>query len=274
MNFNEEQSEVIYEFIIKYNSDEDFKSSVEKQYNNEVEKLSMLQIYALEEVLRYGNKCIFTTFQETLGSYTLAEAINLFDSFIKLLNEDENFKQYKLEQLKHSKETLSEMEILVFELFNKDNKQDEQTNEKNQSSKLEYDKLNPIRYATDNQIRKTLEDLLFGKFIHLMLELPEMLDIKNRQKESGVIANSDKSLIINEIRKLLENDFNSFQQTVDYNFIRVKYQILLGKKEEAFSELLQYNTNISADEILGREKDNSEEDAYQFFKDIINDLKK
>lgn len=47
MNFNEKQSKEIYEFIMKYNSDEGFKSNIQNLYNKEISKLSILHIYAL-----------------------------------------------------------------------------------------------------------------------------------------------------------------------------------------------------------------------------------
>lgn len=50
--------------------------------------------------------------------------------------------------------------------------------------------------------------------------------------------------------------------------------LLLGKsEEEAFSDYLMYNTNISAYEILGIEKDNTEEEMLKFFRDLVNKRK-
>ena len=111
MNFNEKQSKEIYEFIMKYNSDEGFKSNIQNLYNKEISKLSILYIYALEEILRYGTKGIFNKFVDVKGTYTEDQAADLFDGFIKLLNNDQNFKQYKMEQLKKSPETLSAIEM-------------------------------------------------------------------------------------------------------------------------------------------------------------------
>lgn len=78
-----------------------------------------------------------------------------------------NFKQYKMQQLKESPETLSAMEIFAFALISSsDNQKEKMTDE------LEYDQNNPILYSTDNQIRETLTNLFFGEFIHQILELP------------------------------------------------------------------------------------------------------
>ena len=126
MILNEKQSKEIYEFIMKYNVDEKFKNSVQQLYDSNTYKLSILQIYALEEILRYGTKEIFNRFLETKGTYSEEQAIDLYDSFIKLLSEDINFKQYKMQQLKESPETLSAMEMFAFTLISSSDNQKEQ----------------------------------------------------------------------------------------------------------------------------------------------------
>ena len=64
MNFNEQQSKEIYEFIMKYNMDEEFKNKIQQLYDNNTYQLSILQIYALEEILRHGAKGIFNKFHK------------------------------------------------------------------------------------------------------------------------------------------------------------------------------------------------------------------
>lgn len=274
MNFNEKQSKSIYDFIMMYNSDDEFKTKVQKLYDNEISSVSILHIYALEEVLRYGNKGIFNKFLVTKGTYTDEQAVDLFDNFIKLLNDDANFKQYKMEQLMNAPETLSAMEKLAFTLISmsqskKYKMHDEMTDE------LEYDSFNPILYSNDKQIRRTLENLLFGEFIHKMLELPAMKPVKVRQKQSGMIANVDKPLIIEKIQSVISNQgaMTQFKQAIDGRFVKVKMAILLGEDEEAFKEYLKFNTNISANEILGIEKDYFIDDMYEYFMDMINKSK-
>ena len=117
MKFNTNQAEKINEFIMQYNTDEEFKNSVQELYNNDTYKLSILQIYALEEILRYGTKEIFNQFLTTKGTYSVEQAVDLYVEFVKLLNEDESFKQYKMQQLKKSPETLSELEMFAFKLI-------------------------------------------------------------------------------------------------------------------------------------------------------------
>lgn len=267
MNFNEKQTKEIYEFIKRYNADEGFKNSVQKLYDNNTYKLSITNIYALEEVLRYGTKKIFNKFLETKGTYSEEKAIDLYDGFIELLSKDMNFKQYKMQQLKETPETLSAMEIFAFALISSsDNQKEKMTDE------LEYDQYNPILYSTDNQIRETLTNLFFGEFIYQILELPSMKPIKVRQKENGRIANIDKPFIIKKIQNAISNQSSIFQlqKAIDVRFVEVKMNLLLGKEEKAFEKYLKFNTNISSNEIFGIEKDNSATDMYNFLMNIIN----
>lgn len=271
MKFNENQEKVICEFIIKYNTNEQFRNNVQNLYNNEIHKLSILEIYALEEILRYGTKQVFNKFIAAKGICDDKQAVDLFDGFIKLLNEDSSFKQFKTEQLKNSPETLSSIETFAFSLLN--DFAEEKNEQKN--NELKYDPLNPILYSTDGQIRQTLESLFFGEFIHKLLELPTMKDIKNRQKEKGVIASIDKPFIIKKIQEILsdEKNMSQLQNKIDSRFVKVKMNILLGQGKDAFNEFLQYNTNISSNEILGTKKANEEEEIYNFFTDILNKRK-
>ena len=66
---------------------------------------------------------------------------------------------------------------------------------------------------------------------------------------------------------------SQFKQMIDNRYIKVKMDLLMGKGELAFEPYLKFNTNISSNEILGIEKDNSATDMYNFFMDIINKRK-
>jgi len=179
-----------------------------------------------------------------------------------------------MQQLKSSPETLSSMEMFAFELIGSLQDTKEQIHEE-MTDELEYDSFNPILYSTDKQIRETLENLFFGEFIHQMLELPDMKPIKVRQKQNGMIANIDKPFIIEKIKDVVLNQgsMSQLKKALDNRYLKVKMDILLGKGENAFEQYLKYNTNISSYEILGTQKDNSEEEAYKFFQDIINKRK-
>lgn len=124
--FNEEQLNEICQFIMKYNSDEEFKNNIQKLYDKEISKLSILHIFALEEILRYGTKEVFDRFIAASESYTIDKASYFFDGYTKLLNDDPYFKEYKMEDMKNSPETLSAIERLAFQLISSTESQKEQ----------------------------------------------------------------------------------------------------------------------------------------------------
>lgn len=268
---SEKQSKQISEFIVKYNSDEEYKIEVQQTYDNNPYKLPILYVYALEELLRYGTKGIFKKFLEIKGEYPTSQAANLYDEFIKLLDENKSFEQYKIEQLAETPETLSEIEKFAFCIISKSSDKKEQMHEE-MADNLEYDPFTPILYSTDNLIRKTLENLLLGEFIHKMLEMPEMKPIKARQKENGRIANIDKEYIIEKIKTDLLSDvfMSQFKKIIDSRYVKVKMALLLGKGANAFDEYLKYNTNISTNEIFGIERDLFSEEFYTLFMEMVN----
>ncbi|MDE5630987.1 MAG: hypothetical protein K2I70_05245, partial [Bacilli bacterium] len=248
----------------------------------DLKSLSILEIYALEEVLRYGTKKVYDRFLEAKGLMDDDVAAKNYDEFVKLMSEDEAFMQYKREQVLYSPETLSPIEMLAFEVVGmpeEEKRQEENIGEEEKDTKedapLEYDPLNPIRSATENQIRETLENLVFGEYIFRVLEHPAMWEIRGRC-DGGKIASVDKPFIIEKIKVQTSSDEfpNQLKNLVDSRYLRVKMALLLGKsQEEAFAEYLPYNTNISVYEILGIERDNTEEEMLQYFKDLINNRK-
>lgn len=283
MNFSQEQIEYISQFIMSYNSDEEFKIDRQDKYDNDLKSLSILDIYALEEVLRYGTKKVYDKFIEAKGLMGDDVAAKTYDEFVKLMSEDESFMQYKREQVLYSPSTLSAIEMLAFEIVgmpeeekvqNDEQEEKEDTKEESyQGEVLTYDQLNPIRSATDREVKETLENLIMGEFIHKILEHPAMSQIKDRC-DGGKIANVDKPFIIEKVKTVTSSpDFPSqLKQLVDSAYVKVKMNLLLQKsQEEAFAEYLQFNTNISIYEIFGLGRAMFEEyDAYQFFQDIIN----
>lgn len=274
MNFSEEQSQSIYEFIMKYNADEEFRNNIQNLYENKVGELSILHIYALEEILRYGNKGVFKQFLEVKGENKEEKAIEVFNSFMDLLKNDESFKQYKMEQLKKFPETLSDLEMFAFKLLSRSQSKKEEMH-KELTDELEYDSLNPILFSTDYEIRETLENLFIGEFIYQLLEEPAMKPVKVRQKEAGMIANKDKPLIIEKVKVAFSapNSMSQFKQIIDNRFVKVKFAILTGKGTEAFDEYKRFNTNISINEVLGIEKDDFVDKMYDFLKNMVNERK-
>ena len=254
--------------MMKYSEDSAFRNKIQQLYDENTYKLSLIQIYTLEEILRYGTKKVFHKFLNIEGSYSNEQAIELYDTFTKLLNDDSNFRQYKMQQLKTAPETLSKIEIFAFSLISGSKDYKKQMH-KEMTDELEYDPYNPILYDTDQQMKETLENLFFGEFIHRILELPSMKPIKVRQRENGQIANIDKPFIIEKIRNVVfqQDSISQLNQIIDSRFVTVKMNILLGKGIYAFEQYLKFNTNISSQEILGKKQEDYSENIYDFFTD-------
>ena len=266
MNFDEKQTKQIYEFITKYNDDDNFRNNVEKFYDNNIYQLSILDVYALEVVLRYGMKEVFNSFIKVKGNYNENQAIDLYDQFRELLFKDETFKQCKLQQFRETPTLLSEMELFIFSLMNDFKRENQDNVEQNDEQELEYEPLNLILYSTDDQIRETLENLFLGELIYQILDYPEMRDVKNRIKEKGKIAKIDKPVIIQVLQKNLLNDIfvKQFNNVIDDRFVQVKMNLLLGNNENVFGNYLKYNTNISSSEVFGFNKNTNE-----YFNDFL-----
>ena len=57
-------------------------------------------------------------------------------------------------------------------------------------------------------------------------------------------------------------------------YVKVKMGILLDKKEAAFGEYLEFNTNINVSEILGKRKADYQEEMLKYFNDYMNKYKR
>lgn len=267
MYLNESQTNKIYQIITKYQSDETFRQQLEETYENEVWSLSALELYALEEILRYGTKGIFEQLLKVKGTDTESETIDLYDQFNQLLKKDPNFKQRKIQQLVTNPETLSKLEKLIFSLISKSKREGKALHD-DMTKELQYDPLNPILYQTEEEIKTTLENLLLGKMIHQMLALPEMKSISVRQREKGQLEKKDKERIISQIKNAIpqEQFYAESQHLIEQRVLKVKLSLLLKNTEQAFEPYVTYNTNISVEEIYGKKKE-PENEAFQFFKE-------
>lgn len=196
MKFLKEHEKEIYDFILNYNKDAKFREEVDSKYINEPVNLSILEIYALEEILREGN-----------NSY-----------FIKFVN--------------YLKKRYGRDEITSETLINN----------------YGYNLKNTILTDNESDIKKTLNNLLFGELIFCMLDRNEFKEIKYRQKEPGMIANIDKSIVIKELQRGFNYNFENVDSIVNGmydDFIRFG-----GEESNYFKRLLKYNTNISFVEII------------------------
>lgn len=247
MKWNQKQEAEIYNFTQQYFKDQTFAQTYQQLYDKKPYQLSILQIYALEHILRYGTKDIYNRALEVMDDVSEEQMIELYESFLSLLNHNADFRQYKMQQFQETPQSLSSIERFIFQFILHSYEQ-----ENRQSSTLEYDPYTPILYSNDKEIRTTLENLLFGELIHKMLNLPEMQGIKAQQKMPGRIANTDKQIIIERIQTFISQPgiINQMQQTIDQRYARVKMSLLLGNGMNSFEPYAAYNTNISAQEIV------------------------
>lgn len=259
--FNDEESKIIYEFITKYNSDDKFKDDINDKYNNDLSSLSIYDIYALEELIRFGSKGIIKNLISLSGDKQFM--LKNINNFLEYFKKDESFKFYKIKQLTESPETLSKEEkFLIEKVLNAKVKEDKKEAE---SATVEpeiivedisYDSYTPILYGNDSEIRTTISNLFFGKFIHMLLEHPAMYEVKKRQKQPGLIANIDRQNVIDLVERKLGENINDIKNNIDNIYLQVKFKVLLGQGEKAFSEYAKYNTNITAMEIFEKFQNN------------------
>lgn len=274
MKLNDKQSNMINDFMIRYNSNMEYKEQIQEAYDNDIHTLSMLEVYALEEVLLYGTKGLFKKFLASKENLTEEQAINTYDMFMNCFNTDATFASVKTQQLETAPETLSKIELFAFELIRSSMKKVEEVEEDVESIPdveiyEECDPLNPILFDTDRHIKDTIENLLIGQFINTAILRPEYQEIGKRQQDPGVFLKDDKQKLIELVRDSLKkgNNGQMFKNTVDNKYAKIKMAILLGKGEDAFGEDVRFNTNISSSEVFGKEK---EFDAYEFFREEIN----
>ncbi len=69
MYFDDNQINKIKKFLNKYNSNLKFKQFAEKVYDKNPEALPLEEIFALEEIIRYGNKEIYYKRLEDIKNY-------------------------------------------------------------------------------------------------------------------------------------------------------------------------------------------------------------
>lgn len=110
MNFTKQEEANINEFLIKYNQDIKFKDNVERKYNEEIHALSILHIYALEEIIRFGKKNIYNNY---IAFNDSEASFEFYDMFMNRLTHDKAFSESKLLHL----ENVSKVEAFIIYTF-------------------------------------------------------------------------------------------------------------------------------------------------------------
>lgn len=253
MKLTKKQEQELEKFIKNYTNNPQFKKQVQELYQTSPEKLSFLEIYAIEDILRFGTHSIYQNFMKTIGENADSKDINELNYFLKIFQENKEFQKYKLQQFQENKDSLSKIELYALTIILKAKKDSKQTHQ-DFTNQMDYDPLFPIRYQTDDEIKITLTDLLIGELIHELLELPEMNPIKVRQREPGMIASIDKPTIMEHVLVAIEDTSAQTESVIMNRFIKAKLNVLLGKREQAFEPYLKYRTNISSKELVKYKK--------------------
>ena len=263
MKLNESEQQKIYDCLNKFNTDDNYKEEVLKLYNSEdLDRISIYEIYVLEELRRLGNKNII----QDLFSIN-PSAVNVLqqvDDFINLYNSNEEFKYYKNEQFKNNQDSLSEMELYLLKKFlikiKEENKEETEPKKEQQEEPKsfvytddDYEEMNQLDYSNDYAIQRTVRNLLFGKVIHLLLQQPRMKDIAERQKQNGQIHNMDRDTVIEYVLEgftpQVEDKFNT---EVDNTWRLFKIKKMFVFNDPMIEDYEKYNTNISSAEILAK----------------------
>jgi len=117
MILNREQSMQINDFIMKYNNDEKFREYTQRLYYENIYRLPILHIYALEEILRDGSLGMFDKFLKVKGEELDSQAVESYEKFMNLMRSDVTFNEYKIAQLHSEEGFLSNIELFAFELM-------------------------------------------------------------------------------------------------------------------------------------------------------------
>ena len=264
MNFTNEQNDIIYGIINKFKNDLDYKVMLLKKYNdNDFNDISIYDIYVIEEILREGNKSII---QKLISLNSNANNIlQQVNDFLTAYEKDDGFRYYKNEQYKNNSNTLSEFESYLLENFlgfkKEENFKDKDESKKEKPeifvySEDDYDEMNPIDYSNDFIMEKTVENLVLGKFIHVLLKHPSMHDVAKRQNKNGQIHKDDKERVIKEVLRGFNDQIESqFKVKVKEIYAQFKLAKLFNKSSNIVDEYEKYNTNISVSEILARKNE-------------------
>lgn len=248
MHFSKNQIDQINNFILKYNHDEAFRTSVEDKYDNAIYELSILDIYVLEEILRYGSKAIYGRYIILNESETNLEFYNMY---MNRLTHDKDFCKSKLSELYN----ISKEEAFIIYTFLKciADKNDIKVEEKIPED-LGYDTLNTVNYSTDEELMNTLRNVILGSLIIKLVD-EVFPSFKKYQYRKGQFSKKAKSFLIKFINDTLPQQKDSINLSAEYIFDITKYILNTNEKDVIIQTLSECLTNISYSEVFEKDKD-------------------
>lgn len=253
MIFNEQQTKEIENFIYKYNKDTQFKNSKENSYNVDTSSLNILEVYALEEVLRFGNKGIYKEFLSILKSDNLSQEVTNLISYVKLFNNDPEFKSISMMLYFNFLNNINSFERFALSNFCIKKYEIERFS----IVEDKYDPLNKLKCRTLDELETTIDNLLLGDQIFTLLTYPKYSDIKSRLKDGNMISSNDKNTVIEAV---IDYRRNMDKKERDYSLrkrLLMKEYIINELKygmNDPFYPFKMYNTNISIDEVYEKKR--------------------
>lgn len=235
--FTLQQQNEINRILLEYKSNEESRKAIEDKYDTSTYELSIIQIYAIEEIIRYGTKGIYKSYIEINNSNNKIEE---YDDYMKKLTTDIEFSTSKLLHIKD----LTKVELFITSIM---------LNSVVKKNNFElYDPIIEIRTSSEKESRETIKDLIIGVLAHIIVECSKTPE-KYKQRNKGQFSPESKKRIIDAMRK----DLIAVKIMVEY----ISYLIFDIEPEEnegsmgfwiPISSWYKFATNISYDEVIGK----------------------
>lgn len=249
--FSEMDKKIIGEIIKLYNENTKFKERLNNLYDNNPAKLKLLELYALEDIIRYGDKSYYNRLIK-LGN-NQENIISEYNEFLDKCKNDNKYELSKMRDYKNNRKNLKPVEAFAINLLLKDN-------EKKHDYKYidyDYDDYVELKYSTDKEIRESISNVFFADIIGSLSKKNVNPIIKNEigsiiehQKKPGLIASVDKPKMLDFLRELISYDYKGVMEGIDLMSEQAKFYLACGFQEKTFDFFSKYRSNISAREVF------------------------
>ena len=248
---SEMDKKIIGEIINLYNENTKFKEKLNNLYNTNPAKLKLIELYTLEDIIRYGDKSYYNRLMK-LGINEEAIRKEYNDFLDKCIN-DKKYELSKMRDYKNNRKSLTPVETFAINLILKDN-------EKKYDYKYidyDYDDYIELKYSNDKEIRESVSNVFFANLIGSLFEKNvdpilrnELKPIIEHQKHPGLIASVDKPKMLDFLRELISYDYKGVTEGIDTMFNQAKFYLACGFQEKTFDFFSKHRSNISAREVF------------------------
>lgn len=248
---DENDKVIIGEIIKLYNENSKYKERMNKIYDSNPIKLRLQELYALEEILRYGNKSYYSRLT-SLGE-NKEEILKEYTKFITDCNNDKKFLISKMRDYKNNRRKLRSVEIFAISLMlvNEEVKHDYKYVD------YDYDDYADLKYKSDSEIRESVSNVFFADLIYKLLNeakdpiiRSELQPIIDHQKSPGLIASVDKPKMLEFLRECISYDYKGVINGIDIMFNQAKFYLSAGFGEKSFDFFSKHRSNITVKEVF------------------------